>query len=115
NFKSCKEVLNLELSDFTPLVGYNNAGKSNVLAAIQWVLRKSALSESSFFDPANPVRVEATITGVTQAVLDGLEAGHKNKVTKYVKDDVVTIRREQAVPNSGAAGVKLYIRNPAKP
>lgn len=115
NFKSCKEVLNLELSDFTPLIGYNNAGKSNVLAAIQWVLRKSALSESSFFDPANPVRVEATITGVTQAVLDGLEDSHKNKVIKYVKDGVVTIRREQAVPSSGAAGVKLYIRNPAKP
>lgn len=42
NYKSCRET-ELKLLSYTPLVGYNNAGKSNALSAIQWLLRKSSL------------------------------------------------------------------------
>ena len=42
NFRSCKNV-SLCLSDFTPIVGYNNAGKSNILAAVEWLIDPSAL------------------------------------------------------------------------
>ncbi|MCX6866013.1 MAG: AAA family ATPase [Verrucomicrobia bacterium] len=35
NFRSCKNV-SLPLGDFTPVVGYNNAGESNILTAIEW-------------------------------------------------------------------------------
>lgn len=33
NFKSCRETV-LKLESFTALVGYNNAGKSNLLKCI---------------------------------------------------------------------------------
>ncbi|WP_082970717.1 AAA family ATPase [Morganella psychrotolerans] len=39
NYLSCKNT-SFELSPFTPLVGYNNAGKSNILSAIKWLLEK---------------------------------------------------------------------------
>ncbi|MDU4349500.1 MAG: AAA family ATPase [Klebsiella michiganensis] len=39
NFRSCKEI-NLNFSLFTPLIGYNNAGKSTILNAIECYLRK---------------------------------------------------------------------------
>lgn len=42
NFRSCKNVA-LPLGDFTPVVGYNNAGKSNILTAIEWLIDPSAL------------------------------------------------------------------------
>jgi putative ATP-dependent endonuclease of OLD family len=47
NFKSIRNET-LELSAFTPLVGYNNAGKSNILEAIKWLLRSTALNETAF-------------------------------------------------------------------
>jgi len=34
NFRSCQKV-DLALSYCTPIVGYNNAGKSNIMAAIE--------------------------------------------------------------------------------
>jgi|GEM_PF-4055624 AAA15 family ATPase/GTPase len=36
NYKSIKD-LDLKLTDYTPLVGYNNAGKSNILEAMPLV------------------------------------------------------------------------------
>ena len=40
NFCSCHD-LTVALADFNPIVGYNNSGKSNILRAINWLLRKS--------------------------------------------------------------------------
>jgi len=34
NYRSCR-VTDLQLHAFTPIVGYNNAGKSNILNAIE--------------------------------------------------------------------------------
>lgn len=42
NYLSCKKT-ELELSPFTSLVGYNNAGKSNILSAVKWLLEKRTL------------------------------------------------------------------------
>ncbi|MCU8105983.1 ATP-binding protein [Shewanella sp. SM101] len=64
NFKSVIDA-EFKLSSFTPLVGYNNAGKSNCLSAIQWLLKKSSLPEKDFFDATQPIEVIATIEGVT--------------------------------------------------
>ena len=57
NFRSCKQV-SLPLDDFTPIVGYNNAGKSNMLTAIEWLLDASALSATDFTSVKEPVSVE---------------------------------------------------------
>ncbi|MDK2593534.1 AAA family ATPase [Pseudoalteromonas obscura] len=51
NFKSCKEF-ETELTACTPMVGYNNAGKSNVLEAIEWLLKDKLLSAETYYDPA---------------------------------------------------------------
>lgn len=42
NFRSCATV-DLALGDCTPIVGYNNAGKSNIMAAIEWLVAPRAL------------------------------------------------------------------------
>lgn len=115
NFKSCRKLEDVEFADFTPLVGYNNAGKSNVLAAIQWVLRKSVLPESAFFHAATPVRVEAMITGLTQAIIDSLGPSHKPKVEPFLKDGIIRIQREQLKPGGSVSEVKLKVRDPSKP
>lgn len=114
NFKSCKSLKELEFEAFTPLVGYNNAGKSNLLSAIQWVLKKSSLPESAFFDPTQPVVVEAWIGGIDSGVLESVDKAHRPKIEPYVKDGVLRIRREQATPSAGATEIKLRVRDPNK-
>jgi putative ATP-dependent endonuclease of the OLD family len=66
NFRSCKNV-SLPLGDFTPVVGYNNAGKSNILAAIEWLIEPSALAAGDFLDPSSALVVEGAVTGITVA------------------------------------------------
>ena len=63
NFKSIKNQ-SFDLSSYTPLVGYNNAGKTNLLEAIKWVLRKSSLPEASFNNVQEKVSMIATINGI---------------------------------------------------
>lgn len=99
NFRSIKSESFL-LNSFTPLVGYNNGGKSNLLEAIKWVLRKSNLIESDFNDVTKPVAVEAKVIGLTTEIVDALEAKHKKKIEKYIIDESIQIRRVQSAPNS---------------
>ncbi len=71
NFKSIIEE-SFELSEFTPLVGYNNAGKSNMLEAIKWLLRKSALAETAFYDNTHAVEMQGKISGISETLLEQL-------------------------------------------
>src|SRR5690554_7099746 len=93
--KNYKSIVNaeLKLSSFTPLVGYNNAGKSNCLSAIQWILKKSSLSDKDFFDSSQPVEVIATINGVSQALLDLMPPRQKSSIENYVQNETLKIRR----------------------
>lgn len=112
NFKSIKDVT-FELSAFTPLVGYNNAGKSNILEAIKWLLRKSTLSDNQFNDVNEPIEIEGEISGISEAILDLLADNHKTIISSYLFDDKLYIKRVQLVPNASAAQMKLYIKDPA--
>ncbi|RQM64664.1 AAA family ATPase [Aeromonas enteropelogenes] len=111
NYKSCINT-KLQLSGFTPLVGYNNAGKSNCLSALQWLLRKSSLSEKDFYDLNSPVEVEADIHGVSQELLDSMPEKQKKSIEKYVVNDVLSIKRVQLVPSDKATEIKLSVKDP---
>ena len=60
NFCSC-EAVTVPLSDFNPIVGYNNSGKSNILRAINWLLKKSVLPSHMFNKADEAVIVEGVI------------------------------------------------------
>lgn len=49
NFRSCWDA-HLTLGSCTPIVGYNNAGKSNLLDALEWLVTSKLLAE--FTGPA---------------------------------------------------------------
>lgn len=111
NFRSCRKV-ELALADCTPIVGYNNAGKSNIMAAIEWLVAPRALGEGDFFDAAQPVVVEGVIEGLDDAMLDLLEPGHRKKMLPFIHHERMTLRRIQAEPGGGKAAAKLEVRNP---
>lgn len=112
NFKSIRNET-FELSAFTPLVGYNNAGKSNMLEAIKWLLRKTALSDSSFHDTALPVEMEGVISGITQAILDQLPENQRTSIQPFLFGDSISIKRVQPQPNVGVAQIRLLVKDPA--
>lgn len=113
NFRSCKQV-SLPLDDFTPIVGYNNAGKSNILTAIEWLLDASALSETDFTSVKEPVSVEGTITGILDALLATMPANQQKQIKPYVDKETLRFRRTMAQPGAGSTA-KLEVRDPAVP
>ncbi|MEX9297418.1 AAA family ATPase, partial [Providencia alcalifaciens] len=69
NFLSCKKTEVL-LSPFTPLVGYNNAGKSNILSAIKWLLEKRVINiDETFLKNESEVYVSADISRIDENTL----------------------------------------------
>jgi len=73
NYRSCANV-ELSLGNCTPIVGYNNAGKSNIMSAIEWLISPKALTSGDFYDTSCAVSVESMIEGLGEALLDKLEA-----------------------------------------
>ncbi len=112
NFKSIRNET-FELSAFTPLVGYNNAGKSNMLEAIKWLLRRTALADSSFYDPAQPVEIEGVITGITTAILEQLPENQQTAIQPFLDGETLSIKRIQPQPNVAVAQIRLLVKDPA--
>lgn len=107
NFRSC-ESLEVQLSSFSPLVGYNNAGKSNIMDAIHWVLHHGALDEGDFYDREEPVMVTAYVEGITEEVLRGLSDTRRGRIEKFVSDDgTCQFRRYQPDPSGTKGNIEL--------
>lgn len=115
NFRSCKDV-SLCLNSFTPLVGYNNAGKSTIIQGIIWLLAPSGgMCEDDFCrnDLTNPIEVMGELGGITQDLLDRLEANHKTKIEKYISNDgTLFIKRVQSVPGTTKKDRPLFVLKP---
>lgn len=112
NFKSVKTV-EIELSNYSPLVGYNNAGKSNILESIKWVLRKSTLRTTDFNDITLPVIITASVEGITQTILENINPTHRQRIEPYLVDGKISIKRTQLIPNAAAAQFSFEVLNPA--
>lgn len=111
NFKSIIDQ-EFDLTNFTPLVGYNNAGKSNILQGIKWILRKSSLSTSCFNDPTQPVSIIATIEGISIDILQNIDAAHRARIEPFLNAGKLTIKRTQDAPNQSIAAIRLFVLDP---
>ncbi|WP_428235490.1 ATP-dependent nuclease [Gracilimonas sp.] len=112
NYKSIKS-LELNLTGYTPIVGYNNAGKSNILEAIDWFLSNSyGMDESAFRSLDYPPTVTGRIKGVTEELLDELDDRHKRQIEDYVVDGIIIFRFRQLKPSGRAGDRELMVRDP---
>ncbi|MGC7846856.1 ATP-dependent nuclease [Desulforudis sp. 1088] len=77
NFRSCRDVT-LEIGEMHALVGANNAGKSSVLRALDFLFNPStkSLNEESFWnkDTSLEIRVEAIFSDLTDKEKESLDA-----------------------------------------
>ncbi|QTO43639.1 ATP-dependent nuclease [Burkholderia latens] len=108
NYCSCSSV-RVSLSSFNPIIGYNNSGKSNILRAISWLLRKSVLPAHAFHDSTAAVMVEGLISAVNVALLP---PNQRAQIEPYIAQGALRFRRRQDVPNAPAAQIKVDVFNP---
>ncbi len=113
NFRSCQNVI-VELSPFTPLVGYNNAGKSNIILAVQWLIKGKSLENKDFFNDSDcspdSAEVIGTIEGITEGLLNTLGDVHKSKIEKFIDNSQLKIKRSQSKNNKS----ELWVWNDSK-
>ena len=119
NFRSISEQ-SFSLSTYTPLVGYNNAGKTNIMRAIEWIINRASLTRDSFHREDKPVIVEAEVSGVTEEILDAIESTHKKKIEPFVVDGRIQFKRTQDKPGQSIREIHFevhdgsgWINNPA--
>jgi energy-coupling factor transporter ATP-binding protein EcfA2 len=92
NYKGLREI-DIPLSQFVCLIGENNAGKSSVLQAMALFFSGSALHKSHYFDPSHDVRIELTLTEISEADLNHLVPQHRERVTPLLKGGALTLTR----------------------
>lgn len=109
NYKSIKDA-EFQLAAYTPLVGYNNAGKTNILQALSWIIKKSSLLASDFNDPNLPVIVTAEMSGIDADVLNALDQNHRKRIEPLVTNGCISLRRTQNEPSVSSTAIRLEIR-----
>ena len=108
NFRSIKRCA-LPLSAYTPIIGYNNSGKSNAIAAIQWLLRRSLLGKTDFHDPTLPIEVIGTITGVSPSHVAAMPAAQQRQIGPYIAADTLKVKRTQQPGATRTAEITLDV------
>lgn len=96
------------MSGFTALIGYNNAGKTNILMGIRWLLSRFSLDISYFDDPNRPVEVEGVFDGITETVLNRLGEEKAAEVKPFLAGDMLKIKKVQRVPGEVPENVELW-------
>jgi len=105
NFCSCDD-LTVPLAGFNPIVGYNNSGKSNILRAINWLLKKSVQPAHMFYDAAEPMWVAGVIENVNLALLP---QNQQQAVAPFLSGGALKVRRIQPLPGCSVGQVKVEV------
>lgn len=111
NFKSCQET-SLKLESFSALVGYNNAGKSNILKCIDALVRGKAQEANSFFDPNKPIEIVALLEGLDEQSLAHLSEAQFKSLEPYLENGNIRIRFFQEKAGTGKNSVVMGVQLP---
>ena len=103
----------LPLPQLGCLIGENNAGKSSVLHAIQYVLEDKKLAAEDFRNPECPASVELSIEGIDEEDLQRVNEKHRDRVREMLRDGVLTIVRTQEI--DGKAESRYLKLGPSDP
>ena len=100
------------LNNMTALIGYNNAGKTNILMGIRWLLSPFSL-DVSFFDDSNiPVEVEGHFQGISEAVLNRLGEEKSREIVPFLAGESLRVKKVQRVPGIPPENVELWVLTP---
>jgi len=101
------------LSDFTALIGYNNAGKTNILMGIRWLLANFSLDISYFDDPNHAVEAEGIFEGITEQVLNRLGEEKAAELMPFLCNSTLRIKKIQRIPGELPGNIELWAFSPS--
>ena len=101
------------LSDFTALIGYNNAGKTNILMGIRWLLARFSLDISYFDDPNQPVEAEGLFEGITESILNRLGDEKAAELMPYLAGTTLRVKKVQRIPGELPDNIELWAFSPS--
>lgn len=85
NYRALREV-SVTLSNFSCLIGENNAGKSSVLQSLILLQSGTALPSHNYFDPGQDISIDLTLEEIDQRDLDRLHPEHRVRISQIVKN-----------------------------
>lgn len=93
NYKGLKDI-EVPLSNFTCIIGENNAGKSSFMQALLLLVKGTKLSpKDDFYDPTKDVLITVEFSGIRDEDLDSLGEGHREKLDKYIDNGKLQLAR----------------------
>lgn len=92
NFKGLKDI-EVPLSEFTCIIGENNAGKSTFIQSLLLFIKGTKLTKNDFFDLEKDILITATIDEIAEKELEVLGEGHKEKLEKHIKNGSLKLAR----------------------
>lgn len=96
NFRSCIETT-VHVNPYTALIGYNNAGKSNIILAMKFLLEPSSNKnfpfETNAYDIEKPIEVECELHNIDDEYLSLIDEIHANKVKPYINDGILKVKK----------------------
>lgn len=96
NFRSCIET-DVYVNPYTALVGYNNAGKSNIILAMKFLLEPSSIKnfpiETNCYDKSQPFEVECELHNIDDDYLSLIDEVHVSKVKPFIKDGILKVKK----------------------
>jgi putative ATP-dependent endonuclease of the OLD family len=93
NFKGIRE-LTTSLGAHTCVIGENNAGKSSLLQALLIFLKGQKLGTDYFYNPSEPIRIEARLEGIDDAALTRLsDPDNRERTKSVVREGKLTLIR----------------------
>ena len=96
------------LNNMTALIGYNNAGKTNILMGIRWLLSPFSLDVSFFDDSNEPVEVEGLFQGISETVLNRLGEEKAKEIVPFLNGESLRVKKVQRVPGIPPESVELW-------
>ncbi|WP_367107424.1 ATP-dependent endonuclease [uncultured Psychrobacter sp.] len=113
NYRSCQDTT-ITLENYTPLVGYNNAGKSNILKCIDTLVRGKGQNEASFFDKEKPIEIVALLEGLDQNSLSHLSQQQITSLEPLIEEGSLNVRFFQEKPGTGKNAVLMGVQKPSE-
>jgi len=92
NYRGLRDI-EIPMSRFGCLIGENNSGKSSVLQTLSLFFSGSSLSGMNFFDESEQIRIEMTLSDISDEDTASLVDEHRPRIQSIIKNGSLSLVR----------------------
>ena len=92
NYRGLRDI-EIPMSQFGCLIGENNSGKSSILQTLSLFFSGSSLSSMNFFDESKQIRIEMTLSDISEEDTSFLVDEHRPRIKSIIKNGSLILVR----------------------